>query len=259
VTSPGSGPKKAGRRYPSFFRRAARRIGRRWLAWRFRHFDPDNEPEGDTSVAGLRLRVLPGVFNPALHFTSSVFARYLKECGLISAGRSVLDMGTGSGVLAIASALSGAGAVVAVDINPAAVRCARFNVRRYGLDRVIEVWEGDMFEAVAGGRFDVVLCNPPYLRGEPQSVAGYAYWGGANLEWLERFGSELGRYLRPGGAGLLSIGDAAELIEITAILSRYGWEVEEVARKDLLFEIIHLFRLTKAGGGGDVENATTAF
>lgn len=225
-------------------RSVARRIGRRWLAWRFRNFDPDREPAREARVAGLKLRVLPEVFNPSLHFTSSFFARYLKERGVITSNTSVLDLGTGSGVLAIAAALSGAGSVVAVDINPAAVDCACLNVKRYGLDKVIQVREGDMFEPLVGERFDLVVCNPPYLRGEPQSVAGYAYWGGASLGWLERFGNRLHDHLHRDGVCILSIGDAADLQEILGILSKCGWQVEEVARRDMLFEIIHLFQLT---------------
>jgi release factor glutamine methyltransferase len=245
MSIPGSHTHIGSRRRWPVLRSAARRVGRRWLAWRFRHFDPDNEPERDARVAGLKLRVLPDVFNPALHFTSSFFARYLKESGMVRPHTSVLDLGTGSGVLAIAAALSGAGSVVAVDINPAAVECARRNSKRYGLDKVITVRQGNMFEPVAGERFDLVVCNPPYLRGEPQSVAGYAYWGGANLEWLARFGQLLHAHLNPGGVAILSIGDVADLEVILGILSGCGWQVEEAARRDMLFEIIHLFRLTE--------------
>jgi methylase of polypeptide subunit release factors len=100
-----------------------------------------------------------------------------------------------------------------------------------------------MFEPVEGERFDLVLCNPPYLRGEPQSPAGYAYWGGDNLEWLARFAAQLHGRLSPGGVAMLSIGDVADLYGIIEILQLSGWRVDEVARRDMLFEIIHLFRL----------------
>ncbi len=237
----------------SLLRLTARRIGRRWLSWRFRNFDPDSEPLREARVAGLSLQVLPDVFNPALHFTSSFFSRYLRRPGVVAPGSRVLDIGTGSGVLAISAALAGAGRVAAVDINPAAVECARLNAQRRGLENRIEVLLGDMFEPVKSGKFDMVVCNPPYLRGEPQSIAGYAYWGGPNLEWLERFGQELHDHLAPDGCCILSIGDAAEVVGITQLLTDCGWRVDEAARRDMLFEIIYLFRLSRAAGASVVE------
>ncbi len=58
--------------------------------------------------------------------------------------------------------------VVAVDINPAAVRCAQINALLNQLEQRIEVRRGDLFAPVAGERFDLVLFNPPFLRGAPR-------------------------------------------------------------------------------------------
>lgn len=222
---------------------AARKIGRRWLAWRFRNFDPDKEPEREASVNGLKLQVLPDVFNPAHHFTSAFFAKWVRSSGVVRSGAKVLDIGTGSGILAISAALAGADSVAAIDLNPAAVESARLNVSRHNVGNIVTVYEGDMFEPVAGHRFDVVLCNPPYLRGEPRSMASRAYWGGEGLEWLHRFGKELHGYLIEGGECIVSIGDAADVEGIVLILQECGWRVEEAARRDILFEIIYLLRL----------------
>lgn len=235
--------------FPRFTRKLARKIGRRWLAWRFRHYNPDREPEREARVAGLRLRVLPEVFNPALHFTSAFFVRYLQRDGVVTPQARVLDIGTGSGALAIAAARAGAASVTAIDINAAAVECAAFNVRRYRLGNRIAVLEGDMFGPVAGRRFDLVVCNPPYLRGEPTSRAGYAYWGGKELDWLVRFGRDLYNHLAPGGSCILSIGDAADVRSIVTILQECGWHIEEAARRDIILEVIYLLRLTRRSGG----------
>jgi release factor glutamine methyltransferase len=233
--------------YGSPLRAFIRRVGRRWLAWRYRRFDPDNQPEREVKVAGLRLRVLPQVFNPSLHFTSDFFAGYIRQA--VTQGNTVLDVGTGSGVLALAAAQSGARRVVAVDINPAAVACARANANVYGLSSTVDVRLGDMFQPVAGDLFDIVVCNPPYLRGEARTMAGRAYWGGASLEWLARFGEQLHEVLHPGGFCLLSIGDAADLAAIRDILSRAGWTVETAAQRNIVVEAIYIFRLTEASTG----------
>src|SRR5947209_7911899 len=99
------------------WKRGVRRVLKRLLAWRYRGFRPEAQPAHWRRVGGLRLRVLPSVFDPALHFTSGFLAAYLRRPGVIRPGAQVLDLGTGSGIAAITAARAGAGAVCAVDLN----------------------------------------------------------------------------------------------------------------------------------------------
>lgn len=77
------------------------------------------------------------------------------------AGRRVLDLCTGSGVVAIAAAQIGARSVTAFDICPLAVNCARDNAASAGVavDARVGSWTG----AIAGGPYDLVVSNPPYV------------------------------------------------------------------------------------------------
>src|SRR6202142_4345053 len=85
-------------------------------------------------AAGFRLAVYPTVFHPKRFLTSEFFARFLATINL--AGKRVADVGTGSGILALAAARAGA-TVVALDINPQAVNAAIDNSRANGFgDRV---------------------------------------------------------------------------------------------------------------------------
>jgi methylase of polypeptide subunit release factors len=77
------------------------------------------------------------------------------------AARSLLDLGTGSGVLALLFAAH-CGRVTAVDVNTRALMFARFNARLNEIPD-IELLEGSWFEPVAGRRFDLILANPPYV------------------------------------------------------------------------------------------------
>ncbi len=75
---------------------------------------------------------------------------------------AVLDAGTGSGALALAiKHVRPSAAVTGIDLSPAALRVARANGRRLGLD--VRWLESDWFSAVAGQRFDIIVCNPPYV------------------------------------------------------------------------------------------------
>src|SRR5262245_25716994 len=75
--------------------------------------------------------------------------------------RTVLDLGTGSGVHALLAAPH-AERVTAIDVNPRALAFARFNAHLNGIDN-IEFLEGSWFEPVAGRQFDQVICNPPFV------------------------------------------------------------------------------------------------
>ena len=188
------------------------------LAWRYRHFRPGMERGQWAWVAGRRLWVAAGVFHPGRHFTSAFLATCLARPGVVPPGASVLDLGTGTGLAALAAAQAGAGRVVATDLNPAAVACAAGNVARYGLQERVTVRTGDLFAPVTGERFNLILSNPPYFRGTPQTLAEHAYLGGPHYEWLDRFAAGASHHLCPGGRVLVVLGDAADVPTLLAHL-----------------------------------------
>lgn len=81
--------------------------------------------------------------------------------GELAEGRRVLDICTGSGILAIEAARRGAREVLAFDLAPAAVACASRNADRAGAP--VDVRLGDLGEARRAGPYDLVLANPPYV------------------------------------------------------------------------------------------------
>ena len=99
----------------------------------------------------------PGMaFGTGYHPTTQLALCLLEE--VISGGEYVLDIGTGSGILAIAAAKLGANKVIATDIDKTVVPIARENVRINGVEEKIEVVEGNGFESLSG-RYDVIVVN----------------------------------------------------------------------------------------------------
>lgn len=117
---------------------------------------------------------------------------------------SVLDMGTGTGVQAIAAASKPEVArVVAVDVNPEAVEAARRRAVEAGVSCKIEFHVGDLFKGLGGERFDWIVFNPPYLPSEGDADKSSWSGGQRGCEVIERFLSEAAGHLRPSGAILL--------------------------------------------------------
>src|SRR6202142_2646935 len=130
--------------------------------------------------------VIPSVFNPKVPRTGEFLAAQI-DTRLVSADAQVLDMGTGSGVCAVIAARH-ARRVVAVDINMAAVRCAGINALLNHLEHKIDVRHGDLFAPVPEQRFDLVLFNPPFVRGAPRDDRDRAW---RSTDVAERFADGL--------------------------------------------------------------------
>lgn len=133
-------------------------------------------------VLGKSYVISKEVFNPKFYYTSEFMAKHIdvKPCD------EVLDMGTGSGILAI-TAGQVARKVIAVDINPFAVRCARENVKRNKLENVVSVVQGDLFSPLPPkSRFDVILFTPPYME-EDQERPLIGLYTIIKSHWLRDF------------------------------------------------------------------------
>ncbi|MBV8199646.1 MAG: methyltransferase, partial [Acidobacteria bacterium] len=190
-------------------------------------------------IDGLPFVVLPEVLNPVVFRSGAFLARTVAALPPAAGGNgarplaapaavgalaalTALDMGTGSGVGAVFAARRGY-QVVGVDLNPDAVRCARANVLLNGLEEKIAIRHGDLFGPVAGERFDLVLWNPPFFRGEPRSNFDLA-WRATDV--MERFAAGLPGALAPGGVALVLVstdGDAAGMI---GALTAQGFDLE---------------------------------
>lgn len=189
-------------------------------------------------IGDFPLVVLPGVLNPKIMRSGAFFAAQLLA-GLVPRGAEVLDMGTGSGVCAVAAARHAA-RVVAVDINPTAVRCARINALLNAVEDRIEVRHGDLFAAVKDRRFDLVLFNPPFIRGTPRDDADRAW---RSTDVAERFAAGLAQHLKPCGFALVVLstyGDAAEFVHQ---FRRCGFDIAVVAQRAFVNEKLSLLRI----------------
>jgi len=148
------------------------------------------------------------------------FAPWIEDADAVG---TALDLCTGSGCLAILMAHAFPNATVdAIDISADALAVAHRNIADYGLDDRVHAIESDLFAAVKGKRYDLILCNPPYvttaamnaLPAEYRHEPALALAAGADgLDVVRRILAEAREHLNPGGLVAIEVGHNQELVE----------------------------------------------
>ncbi len=173
------------------------------------------------TVDGREFLVTEGVVLP------SAQSLYLLTHWKVFNDETVLDVGTGSGVQAVFAA-DKARKIVATDIDPVAVKIARLNAKRNGVDNIIDVRQGDLFAPInKDEKFDVILFNIDY----PHSEATLGLW-----KVHERFFAEVKNHLERGGRIYYQSGRIDNVTHINAMVSKNGMSIVSM-RMDAALEV----------------------
>ncbi|WP_199257025.1 HemK2/MTQ2 family protein methyltransferase [Tomitella fengzijianii] len=205
---------------------------------------------GDNVAQVPRVLRLPGVYRPQEDTALLVEAvRGLR----MTADTAVLDVCTGSGAVALAAASAGSRNVTAVDISLASVWSARCNAWLRGY-RCLDVRRADITGFRFGGRFNLIVCNPPYVP-TPSS----ARTRGADRAWnagpsgralLDPLCRSLPSMLADGGRLLMVQSECADIDRTVAELAQRCADARVVARRRIPFGRIMSDRTGYLGGAG---------
>ena len=167
---------------------------------------------------------------------------------LIKENQSVLEIGTGSGIVAMyASKLTNR--ITVTDINFDACRLAEMNFNENNIENIEILW-GNLFEPVKNRKFDVILFNTPYLPTEDdevlQDTINYAFDGGLNgRKVIDLFLNEVKNYLNDGGIVQLIQSSLSGNEETLDKLDELGFIAEIAASEHFFFEDITLINAYK--------------
>ena len=190
---------------------------------------------GEREFYGLRLAVSPAVLVPRPD--TEVLVDWALHCLAGLSQPRVLDLGTGSGAIAVSVAHARSDAIVtATDIDAAALEVAQANARMHGV--TLELLQGAWWQPVAGRRFELILSNPPYIASDDPHLAALAHEprhaltpGGDGLDALRVLAAGAPAHLVPGGHLLVEHGfDQGEAVR--ALLAAAGLEAI-ATRRDL--------------------------
>jgi len=194
----------------------------------------------------LKFQIFRNVYEPAED--TFLAADYL----VVNDYDTVLDMGTGCGILAVLAAQK-AKKVVAVDANPYAIRCVRRNAEINKVAEKIDIRKGDLFQPIRRGeKFSLIVFNAPYLptgSREERSWLGKSWSGGpTGRHLIDRFIKEAPQYLTRKGRILLVQSSLANIDATIRKFREVSLQAKVIAQKKVAFETIavvqarHLFK-----------------
>jgi ribosomal protein L3 glutamine methyltransferase len=204
--------------------RAGERCVQQLLTRRIRERMPAAYLTGVTWFAGARIEVDPRVLIPRSPIAELIERRFAPWIDPARVQR-VLDVGTGSGCIAIACARRLPRARVdAIDISLEALAVARNNVRRHRLARRVRLLRSDHFSALGNASYDIIVANPPYVgarelaglppeyRHEPRLALAA---GSSGLDSVRIILARAARHLRPRGLLIVEVGNTERAVRRT--------------------------------------------
>lgn len=221
-----------------------RRAFRTFVHWASYNFILSSKRTRTVRIDDLNLTVPPTVFHPGIFVTSKIFASYLRGSDL--RGKAVVEVGTGSGVLALSAARAGARKVLALDINPNAAAAASENARANGLADVVEGRMSDLFSAVRKDElFDVIISSPPSFGGEPRDMSDRAWHAGDGYRHIQPLFRQASEHLTRDGEMFVLLSSDTNLALLESLAREAGFDWKLIERKSIWVEDFLIYRLAK--------------
>lgn len=187
---------------------------------------------------GIRLVIPPAVFHPGFFFSTRLLLRYIAKLPL--KGKTFLEPGAGSGLIAMYAAREGA-QVTASDINQVAIHSLEMNSRSNRIS--LTVIHSDLFTNIPVQQFDMIAINPPYYKKQPKTPADYAWYCGEQGEYFQQLFSSLQWYMHPESIVLMVLSDGCDLEMIKGMAAENSLRLNCVFEKRNWLEVNFIFRV----------------
>ena len=195
-------------------------------------------------IMGIKIKLCRGVYPPS----EDTFLLIDSLMENVKPGRSFLELGTGTGIIALIMAKLGLN-VIATDINIKAIECARENAQ---LNKIpIELRRGDLFEPVRNLKFDYIAFNPPYLPSDsafdshlPLDEKLALMGGYMGNEIIMKFLKNIRNFLNPLGKAFLVFSSLSNFSDVQKVENDLGLRISIIKEQSFPFEKIFVARVS---------------
>ncbi|MHA1676246.1 MAG: HemK2/MTQ2 family protein methyltransferase [Candidatus Njordarchaeales archaeon] len=191
---------------------------------------------------GIKIKLCRGVYPPS----EDTFLLIDSLIENVKPGRSFLELGTGTGIIALIMAKLGLN-VIATDINIKAIECARKNAQLNTIP--IDLRRGDLFEPVRNLRFDYIAFNPPYLPSDsafdsrlPLDEKLALIGGYIGNEIIMKFLKNVRSFLNPFGEAFLVFSSLSNFNDIQKVGNNLGLRISVIKEQSFMFEKIFVVK-----------------
>ncbi|MBC7874672.1 MAG: methyltransferase [Ferruginibacter sp.] len=172
------------------------------------------------------LEIPPQVFHPGFFSSTQLLLRSINRLSLHK--KTLLELGAGSGLIAIQAAKKGALAT-ATDINPVAIEYLGINSVQNKVN--LEIILSDHFDGIPVQPFDIIAINPPYYKKQPQTWIDHAWYCGEKGEYFSRLFSQLAGYMHRDTVILMVLCDGCDIPMIEALALSNAFHLQLVHTK----------------------------
>jgi release factor glutamine methyltransferase len=203
--------------------------------------------ERSYSYRGIRVRVSPGVFHPGLFFSTKILLTHALSLEL--KGKNVLELGAGSGLIALSAASRGA-VVTATDLSARAVDDLRTNSKLNNLP--ITVLHSDLFDKIPDSDFDLIIINPPYYPRDPVSESDLAWHCGRDFGYFRKLFRQLRRFKNCPAKIFMILSEDCAVGTIRSIASADGMDLAVVSHVVNWFEANDVYSIEFMDAGASM-------
>ncbi len=195
--------------------------------------------ERKTIIDGISIKVNPGVFHPALFFSTKYLLGWLKRQALQNL--TVIELGAGSGLLSIYAAKQNA-IVTAIDISENTCNNVKENCEKN--DVSVKIIQSDLFTDIPWQQFDLILINPPYYPKNPITENEYAWFCGENFEYFHKLFFQMKQFVNARSKAIMVLSEDCNLGVIESLALKNGFKWQMIERKKIWFEENYLFEIS---------------
>ncbi len=189
---------------------------------------------------GIRLEVPPEVFHPGFFFSTQLLNRYIDR--LTVNGKTFLELGAGSGFIALGAARKGA-IVTASDINSVAIEFLRKNSAENNIS--IDIIQSDLFAKIPFKAFDIIAINPPYYKKTPKTLLDHAWFCGDEGEYFSRLFEQLSNYMHLNTETIMVLCEGCDLEMILSFARNQGFSFKLMLVKQNMLEKNFIYKIEK--------------